>query len=91
MLAAQDRLCRNDDLAFRVLAGETVLVHARNREVHVLNETATRVWELLAEPRTVGQLCAQLVSEFASEGAEVERDLMAFLQQLEDKALIGRV
>ena len=76
MLKPQDVLCREEDLAFRVLEGEAVLIHPKNREVHVLNETATRVWELLAKPQTVAALTTQLSKEFASEAREVERDAL---------------
>lgn len=83
-----DRLYRNEDLAFRVLAGEAVLIHARNREVHVLNETATRVWDLLAEPLTVADLCQRLMAEFEPEDNTLEQDLQSFIEQLKEKGLI---
>ncbi|MES1210456.1 MAG: PqqD family protein, partial [Pseudomonadota bacterium] len=39
---------------------ETIVVDPRTREVHLFNETAARIWELLASPCSLEQLSAAL-------------------------------
>lgn len=89
MTEARERFHRDSDLAFRVLAGEAVLIDPRRREVHVLNETGTRVWELLAEPLTLGELTRKLLVEFDAEAAAAfEDEVEAFVTRLLERGLI---
>ena len=53
-------LRRDPGLPFQKLDEETVVVDPRTREVHLLNETAARIWELLAAPSSVDELAAKL-------------------------------
>ena len=44
---------RIGSLPFQKMNEETLVVDPKTREVHLLNATASRVWELLARPQTV--------------------------------------
>ncbi len=83
------RLRRDPDLAFRVLEGEAVLVDPRNREVHVLNETGTLIWQMLAEPHVFKDVVAKLSEEFDGEPLEIEKDVVSFLDSLVGKGLVS--
>lgn len=84
------RYRRDGELPFRVLAGETVLVDPRRREVHVLNDTATRIWELLAEARSIGELQAHLRDEYDVEARLLAREVNSFLELLSERGLLVR-
>lgn len=77
-------------LPFQTLAEETLVVNPRTREVHLLNVTATRVWELLASPRTSDDLLGTLSSEFDAPAAEMARDLEVLLADFAKKELVER-
>ena len=51
--AAEATWRRNGDLPFQRMDEETLVVDPRTREVHLLNETAARIWELLESPRSI--------------------------------------
>jgi hypothetical protein len=80
-------------LPFRTLDGETVIVNADHHEVHVLNGTASRIWELLDDWRTLPDVVAALLGKdgFDVSRAEVEQDVLQFLDQLVDKGLVSDV
>jgi len=50
---------RDGELPFQKLDEETIVVDPKRREVHLLNETAARIWELLASPQSVDDLTAE--------------------------------
>ena len=53
-----------------------------------MNDGATVLWERLEEPATVADLRAELRSEFDVEAAVADRDLRAFLADLEAADLV---
>jgi hypothetical protein len=53
-----------------------------------MDSVARRIWELIAEPRRVADLCDQLIVEYAVERQVCERDVCAFLAELNKEALI---
>lgn len=87
MMPWGDRLERDPAFVFRQIAGETILVPIRQNmgdleSVYTLNEVGTRVWELLDGSRTMGDIRDRLLEEFEAGAAEVERDLLTFLDHL---------
>lgn len=81
---------QNPKAAARVIAGEAMILTPQDSVLHTLNPVATRIWELLAERLTLGELVAALISEFEidPETAEVDaRELVAAL--VEKGVLVG--
>jgi hypothetical protein len=79
---------RADDLPFRTLGEETVVVNTRTREVHVLNGTASRIWILLSPARSLADLLGVLEGEFELPPATAAREVAAFVGDLVDKGLV---
>jgi hypothetical protein len=53
-----------------------------------LSQTGARIWELLAEPRTLADLCAALAAEYAVTAEEVEGDVREFVASLADRGAL---
>ena len=79
---------RDPDLPHQRLDEDTVVVDPRRREVHLLNETATRVWELLASPRSIDELVALLVDEYEAPPDEVRASTVELVRELESKGVL---
>ncbi len=86
--AAPERWKRDDELPFQRLDEETIVVDPRSREVHLLNETAGRIWELLAAPRSLDELAATLADEYDAERRRATRGITDCLAGLSDKKLV---
>ena len=61
------------------LAGESVILHLEEGVYYGLNEVASRVWELIQQPRTVRDVRDALVSEYEIEEALCTQDLLDLL------------
>lgn len=75
------------DLPFQTLDDETIVVNPVQREVYLLNETASRVWELCASPRTVDDLVAGLGEEYEVSADDLRRAVVEVLERFCDKRL----
>ena len=79
---------RTDESLSATLDGEAVLLQPEAGMYYGMNEVATLLWERLEEPATVADLRAELRSEFDVEAAVADRDLRAFLSDLEAADLV---
>ncbi|HEY4394809.1 MAG TPA: PqqD family protein [Polyangia bacterium] len=80
---------RDAELPFQTLEEETIVVDPKTREVHLLNDTAARVWELLASARSVDELTAALGEEYDAPADELRAGVEELLQGLADKGLLA--
>lgn len=83
------RMARVTSLPFQTLNDETLVVDPRTREVHLLNPTATRIWDLLARPQTADALAATLAEEFEAPLDAIRTDVQGLLGELSAKGLVG--
>lgn len=89
MSAAQTASWRRDgELPFQKLDEETIVVDPRRREVHLLNETAARIWELLASAQSVDDLTAALGTEYDVGEAELRDAVAECIEGLTAKGLL---
>ncbi len=79
---------RDPGRPFQKLEEETIVVDPRTREVHLLNDTAARVWELLASSSTLEELTETLADEFEATPEAVRAGVEELLAGLRDKGLL---
>ncbi len=68
--------------------GQAALLHLETGQYHALNEVGTRIWELLAEPCTLDQICALLCTEYAVDAERCATEVASYLRVLEGAHLI---
>ncbi len=81
------RVRRDPALPFQELEGQVVIVVPSRRQMHQLDEVATFLWHQLKEPRSGHELVRSLCDEFEVELDRAEKDVAAFLSELEKKGL----
>jgi hypothetical protein len=81
-------ISRRSDMLQAEVAGELVALNVDQGACYGFNPTATRVWALLAEPRSLAQLCDLLTQEYEVDRAACERDVAALLRTLEADGLV---
>jgi hypothetical protein len=67
---------------------EMALLGAAQGKYYGLNGPATRIWELLEQPRTIGEICEILMGEFDVEPAQCERDTRELIAGLAEERLV---
>lgn len=70
------------------LAGEGVILDVKSGMYYSLNAVGTQIWQLIQVPRVVSAVRDALLDAYDVEPACCERDLLALLQDLEEKGLI---
>lgn len=76
------------DVLFRNLNGEAVLLELGTSRYFGLDEVGTRAWELLQRHGRLGPVCDALVTEYDVTPEEVRRDLQAFVDDLVANRLV---
>ena len=81
-------ISRNLDVPFSQLDDELLAIDAQAGYLYSLNETAGRVWDLIAEPTSFEKICQQLLSEYAVDESTCQQEVVKLLQGLIDAGLI---
>jgi hypothetical protein len=91
-----ERYVRSDRVVSRVIAGETLIVPISKgvgdlASIYSLNPVATTIWEALSHPRSKSEIVQVIARDFETENAQVERDIEAFLIDMESVGLVTEV
>ena len=81
-------LLRSDELVSAPLGREIAMLNIDSGSYYILDDVAAFVWERLAQPITLGELCGAVQRRFEVTTARCEADLLPFLQALHDKGLV---
>jgi hypothetical protein len=76
--------------AWRLIAGEAVILSLDTKVLRGLNDVGSRVWDLIDGQRTVSDIIDVIVEEFDVPRAQAAGDVEAFARQLLDKGLVAR-
>ena len=78
----------NNDIIWKILDGEAVLVSPKHGKVRVLNSVGTAIWKLLDGKHSINDIEACLVNNYGISPEQASNDVQAFLTDLMAKELI---
>jgi len=78
-----------DDIVFRDLAGEAVILNLTSGTYFGLNEVGTQIWHLLAEHGSTEKVIETILAEYEIDDARFRHDLDELLNALTDRGLIA--
>ncbi len=86
-------LRKNRALGSRVIDRKAYVISledepCRPQPLYVLNETATRIWQLIDGRRSLEEITARLSKEFDAGSTRVIRDTRAFIRELMRRGLL---
>ena len=70
------------------LGGEAAILHLTSGIYFGLNAVGASVWQLVQQPKTVGEIHSALLHEYDVESARCEADLQALLRDLAAAGLV---
>ena len=82
------RLRVHPSVLSRELAGETVLLNLESGVYYGLDAVGTRAWNLLAEERTLADVCTIMLEEFEVTHDTLQQDLTTLVRELCEKQLL---
>ena len=77
-----------EDVVFRDLAGEAVILNLSTGVYFGLDEVGTRIWQLLAQHGDKEKLIQEVLSEYEVEETNLRRDIDLLLKELLGKGLL---
>jgi Coenzyme PQQ synthesis protein D (PqqD) len=79
--------CRDGFLEAKI-DDETVALHIERGVCYGLNRVGSHVWNLLAEPIRISDLCAAMIAAYAVDPPICERQVLDLLEELRAEGLI---
>jgi hypothetical protein len=67
---------------------EVAVMNVAQGAYYGLNEVATRIWQLIEEPRSVASLCGTLEAEYTIDHASCEREVVECLEMMVREGLV---
>ncbi len=86
--ASIETISLTDQVRFRAVGEDGVLVHLESGRVIVVNEVGLHIVQQLNESRTRAELTSSIVSEFEVSIEQAETDLDAFLAELDQEKIL---
>ncbi|HYM23840.1 MAG TPA: PqqD family protein [Vicinamibacterales bacterium] len=78
----RDSISIPDDVLFRDLDGEAVVLNLKSGTYFGLNPVATRMWQLMTEQRALTRVLESLIDEYDADPKVLEADLLELTRQL---------
>ncbi len=82
------RFVRNPDLVSADMDGDLVMMSIENGEYYGIGGVGSRIWELLEQPVSLGQITETITSEFDVEADRCRADAIDFAKKLIELGLI---
>ena len=77
-----------EDVLWKIVDGEAVMVDPDKDEYCYLNRVGTRIWELIAENKSVADIERRLIREYDAPEADIRSGLKKLIDNLREKDLI---
>jgi hypothetical protein len=87
-LTLNSRARMSDDVVFRELEGEAVLLDMRSGTYFGLDTVGTRIWQLVGQYGALATVLEEIVHEFDVDADVAQRDLVRLVQELADRGLV---
>jgi hypothetical protein len=84
-----DRVRVPQEVLARQVGEETVMLDLAKGAYFGLDPVGARMWQLLAEGRTLAEACDAIVAEYEASRDTIERDLLALVDDLVKQGLIA--
>lgn len=82
------RLRIADEVIFRVLGDEAVILNLATSKYFGLNSVGTRLWQLIAEHGSVERVIEASLAEYEVEERQLRHDLADLIQRLMQRGLV---
>ena len=81
-------VARTEDILFNKVGNEVVMLNMEKGHYHALDEIGGTIWEMIAEPIRVTDLCSSLMELFDVTAEDCQCDVLTYLKQLQERNLL---
>jgi hypothetical protein len=87
-LSLKGRFTLSPDVLFQEVGGDLVLLDLASEQYFGLDEVGARIWQLLADGASVGEVLDTLLLEYDVRPARLESDVSTLLEELSGAGLL---
>lgn len=87
-LSDSTKVVATDDQLATSVDGETVILQLESGTYYGFNDVASRIWELIQEPRTVADVRDEILAEYDVSPDRCARDVASTLTDMADAGLV---
>ena len=91
MLSINTTLERNSEMIHANIDNETILMSLTNGEYYGINNIGSKIWELLENSMSIGELIENLTTIYDITKEQCETDIVCFLTDMQEKEIIKTV
>jgi hypothetical protein len=88
MLTNKDVVAQGGNAVIAEINGEIVALDAAKGTCYGMNKIATRVWNLIAAPRPIREICDVLLDEYEIDAPTCEKQVLELLEDLDKEGLL---
>ena len=88
-MSLSDKMIIPAQVMARQVGDETVILDLASGTYFGLDPVGARIWQLMTEGQTLAQVCETMLAEYEVTREAIERDVLALVQTLADKQLVG--
>ncbi len=88
MIQLEDTVMRRPDLLTSGMEDETVMFDLESGQYFGMDPVGSAIWERIAKPIKVVEMCRALQEEFDVDPATCQKDVLAFLNELFENQLV---
>ncbi|MDQ8164999.1 MAG: PqqD family protein [Gemmatimonadota bacterium] len=90
-LSAASRVVATPDHVATTLSGDAIILGMTDGVYYGLNPVGTRIWELVRDPTTLGEVATTIAREFDVSMEQALADLLVLAGELESRHLLNVV
>jgi hypothetical protein len=87
-LELSSQITRNNELLCAVAGEELVMMCTEEGNYYGLDPVGRRIWDIIGEPRTVSDICAELLMDYHVPAATCEAEVLAFVKELVEHRVV---
>lgn len=88
MLTPDSYISKNENVPWRIIEGEALLVDVDKGEVIHLNPVGAEIWNLIEGKKSVSDIVVHIYNTFEVDKETAKKDTLEFLERLIEKGLI---
>jgi len=87
-IQAESVIRRNKEIIGSTIDGETVMMSVENGKYYGVNQIGSSIWNLIEEPMRLDAICQALQEEYEIDSETCEKEVIAFLHDLEKNNIV---
>ncbi len=79
---------RKQDLIWREIDGEIVIISTDNKKIHMLNDVGSKIWMLIDGSQDINTITSIIAEEFGETEDVVRKDIIEHMKTLKELNLL---